>query len=274
MNLAMMSIVEIFAKPAYLWLLLIVTILIAWYVLRYKIFRGEIAFSGFQGVSNTRKSYKVPLRHLQHIFRLLTIIGVIIALARPQSSSSNRRVNVEGIDIVMSIDVSGSMLAEDLKPNRIEAAKDVAKIFIESRPNDRVGLVAYSGIAFTQCPLTIDHDILKGLLGKIKNNMVADGTAIGDGLGLSVERLRHSEAVSKVVILLTDGINNMGFIDPMMAANIAKKLGIRVYTVGVGKIGKAPYPFRTPMGIQYEYVEVEIDEPLLKNIAEMTGGKY
>jgi len=181
---------------------------------------------------------------------------------------------VQGIDIMLSIDISGSMLAEDLKPNRIEAAKEVAKDFITNRPNDRIGLVAYSGVAFTQCPLTTDHAVLQTLLERLKNNMVADGTAIGDGLALAIERLRHSEAVSKVVILLTDGINNMGFIDPMMAANMAAEFGIRIYTVGVGKKGKAPYPIRTPFGVQYDYLDVEIDEPMLETIAERSGGRY
>lgn len=267
-------ITETFARPGFLWLLLIVPLLLAWYIWKYKIFRGEILYSGFPGVVGSKRSFKTILRHFQHILRLLTIASVIIALAGPQTISSNKQVNVEGIDIMLAIDISGSMLAEDLKPNRIEAAKNVASDFISNRPNDRIGLIAYSGVAFTQCPLTIDHIVLQSLLSKLRNNMVADGTAIGDGLGLAVERLRHSESVSKVVILLTDGINNMGFIDPSMAAQIASEFGIRIYTIGVGKKGKAPYPFRTPFGIQYDYVDVEIDEVLLENIAEMSGGKY
>jgi len=265
---------ETFLRPGFLWLLLIIPLLLGWYFWKFKIFRGEIIYSGFPGIAGSKPTYKAVLRHVQHIFRLLTIAAVIIALARPVTSSSNKKVNVEGIDIMLAIDVSGSMLAEDLKPNRIEAAKQVASDFISKRPNDRIGLIAYSGVAFTQCPLTIDHAILQKLLSEIRNNMVADGTAIGDGLGLAVERLRHSEAVSKVVILLTDGINNMGFIDPMLAAQIAEEFGIRIYTIGVGKKGKAPFPFRTPFGIQYDYVDVEIDEPLLQNIAGMSGGKY
>jgi Ca-activated chloride channel homolog len=267
-------ITEIFARPGFLWLLLIIPLLLGWYIWKYKIFRGEILYSGFQGIENSKRSYKEILRHFQHLLRLLAIAALIIALAGPQTSKSDKRMNVEGIDIMLAVDVSGSMLAEDLKPNRIEAAKEVASDFISKRPNDRIGLIAYSGIAFTQCPLSIDHVVLQTLLSRIKNNMVADGTAIGDGLGLAVERLRHSESVSKVIILLTDGINNMGFIDPTTAAQIAREFGIRIYTIGVGKKGKAPYPFRTPFGIQYDYVDVEIDEPLLKNIAEMSGGKY
>ncbi len=270
----MIWITEYFSRPAYLWLLLVVPLLLAWYLWKYRIFRGEVVYSGFQGFQGAPRSWKIIFRHIQHVLRLFAIASVILALAGPQATNSDKKVNVEGIDIMLAIDISGSMLAEDLKPNRIEAAKEVASEFIAKRPNDRIGLIAYSGVAFTQCPLTIDHAILQGLLAKLRNNMVADGTAIGDGLGLSVERLRHSESVSKVVILLTDGINNMGFIDPMMAANIAKEYGIRVYTIGVGKMGKAPYPFQTPFGVQYQNVDVEIDEPLLVSIADMTGGKY
>jgi len=269
-----MKIIEIFAQPYYLLLLAIVPALAIWYYFRHKTIKGELLYSGFDGYAHTRTSYKYIFWHFQHILRLLTVTSLILALARPQSSTSTRKVDVEGIDIMLSIDVSGSMLAEDMKPNRIEATKDVAKNFIAKRPNDRIGLVAFSGIAFTQCPLTIDHNILNGLLSKIRNNMVIDGTAIGDGLGLSVERLIHSDAISKVVILLTDGINNMGFIDPVTATQIAKSYNIRVYTIGAGTYGKAPYPFQTPFGIRYENVDVKIDEPLLKIIAQMTGGKY
>ncbi len=265
---------EFFASPGYLWILLIIPLLIFWYIRKHKMFRGEVQYSGFQGFAANQHSFKTWLRHLQHVFRMLAIIAVILALARPQITNTDKRMKVEGIDIIMSMDISGSMLAEDLKPNRIEAAKQVAAEFIKNRPNDRIGLVAFSGIAFTQCPLTIDHAILLGLLEKLSNSMVVDGTAIGDGLGLAVERLRQSESVSKVIILLTDGINNMGFIDPMMAAQIAGEYGIRVYTIGVGKKGKAPYPFQTPFGVQYDYVDVEIDEALLGDIANMTGGKY
>ncbi len=270
----MNMITDTFARPGFLWLLLIVPLLLGWYLWKNKIFQGEVKYSGFPGLEKSGKTFKATLRHFIYIFRLLAISAVIVALARPQKTNSDKQVNVEGIDIMLAVDISGSMLAEDLKPNRIEAAKEVAADFISKRPNDRIGLIAYSGVAFTQSPLTIDHAVLQTLLSKLKNNMVSDGTAIGDGLGLSVERLRHSESISKVVILLTDGINNMGFIDPAMAAQIASEFGIRIYTVGVGKKGKAPYPFKTPFGIQYDYVDVEIDEPLLQNIAETSGGKY
>lgn len=267
-------IAETFDKPVYLWMLLIIPLMLIWYIFKHKTFNGEVSYSGFQGIKSKSKPFKLYVKHLQYILRIVAVASVIIALARPQSKNSDREVNIEGIDIMLAIDISGSMLAEDLKPNRIESAKEVAAEFISKRPNDRIGLIAYSGIAFTQCPLTTDHEVLKGLLDQLKNNMVVDGTAIGDGLGLAVERLRHSEAISKVVILLTDGINNMGFIDPTMAAQIAQQYGIRVYTIGVGKKGKAPYPFKTPFGVQYDYVDVEIDEALLENIATMTGGKY
>ncbi len=263
-----------FDFPVFLWFLLIIPLLLLWYIWKHKIFRGEIIFSGFLGVSGSKKTYKNILRHIQHILRFLAIIFLIIAIARPMITSRDKKIDIEGIDIILAIDISGSMLAEDLKPNRIEAAKEIAANFISKRPHDRIGLVPFSGVAFTQCPLTIDHDVLLTLLKQTKNGMVIDGTAIGDGLALSIERLRHSEAVSKVVILLTDGINNMGFIDPLHASIIAKEFGLRVYTIAAGTYGKAPYPFQTPFGIKYEYVDVEIDENLLIEIANNTGGKY
>lgn len=265
---------EFFARPHVLWFLLIIPLLVIWYIFRQKRQHAALVFSGAGIFSGKETRFRHILRHLEHTLQLLAIAVIIIALARPQLPGSRRNVDVYGIDIVISLDISGSMLAEDLKPNRIEAAKAVAEQFIDKRPGDRIGLVAYSGIAFTQCPITIDHLVLKTLLKKLRNGMVIDGTAIGDGLGLAIERLKHSDAISKVVILLTDGINNSGFIDPMLAANIAKELGIRVYTIGVGTRGKAPYPFQTPFGKKYEMVDVEIDEALLQNIAQTTGGKY
>lgn len=270
----MNMILENFSKPGYLWLLLIIPLLIVWYLLNNKKINSEIVFSGFGGVRSAKAGYKKYFVWLQYFLRLLAIAAIIIALSRPYTTNSKEKINLEGIDIMLAIDISGSMLAKDLVPNRIEAAKDVAIEFIEKRPNDRIGLIAYSGVAFTQCPLTSDHAVLKTLLSRISNNMVADGTAIGDGLGLAIERLRNSDAVSKVVVLLTDGINNMGFIDPMTAALMAKEFNVRVYTIGVGTKGKAPYPIMTPFGTKYEMVDVEIDEDLLDQIAIMTGGKY
>lgn len=265
---------EYFANPDYLLLLIIIPLLLAWYIIRLKKIHPKIIFSAFEAFEFTKSKLRTFLKHFAEILHLLAIAAIIIALARPQIPGTKRNVDIYGIDIVISLDISGSMLAEDLKPNRIEAAKKVAEEFIDKRPGDRIGLVAYSGIAFTQCPITIDHVVLKNLLRKLKNGMVIDGTAIGDGLGLAIERLKHSDAISKVIILLTDGINNSGYIDPALAANIARDYGIRVYTIGVGTYGKAPYPFITPFGKKYEMVDVEIDEKLLQNIAQVTGGKY
>jgi len=217
---------------------------------------------------------KERLRHLPFILRLIVLAIVIIALARPQSTSKGQNVYSEGIDIVLALDISGSMLAEDFQPNRIEAAKNVAQDFIGGRTNDRIGLVIFSGESFTQCPLTVDYEVLKTLIKPLKSGMIEDGTAIGLGLANAVNRLRESKAKSKVIILLTDGVNNRGEIDPITAAEIAKSFGIRVYTVGVGTIGEAPYPVQTPFGIRYQMVPVEIDEKVLKQVAEMTDGKY
>jgi Ca-activated chloride channel family protein len=199
---------------------------------------------------------------------------LIVALARPQTTSSRKDVSIEGIDIVLALDVSGSMLAMDLKPDRLEAAKEVAAEFISGRQNDRFGLVIFSGETFTQCPLTTDHNVVKNLFKYVKSGMIEDGTAIGDGLATSVNRLKDSKAVSKVIILLTDGVNNMGSLDPLSSAEIAKIYGIRIYTIGVGTEGTAPYPVQTPFGIQTQYVEVQIDEALLQEVATMTDGRY
>jgi len=220
------------------------------------------------------KGLKVYMRHLPFIFRLAAISLIIVALARPQSSTSGTNISIEGIDIVIALDVSGSMLARDLTPDRLEASKNVAMEFIGGRPGDRMGLVVFSGEAFTQVPLTTDHSILLNMFKGIKSGMIQDGTAIGDGLATAVNRLRESKAISKVIILLTDGVNNAGSVDPMTAAEIARVFGIRVYTIGVGTYGNAPYPVQTPFGIQLRDMKVEIDEALLKQIADQTGGEY
>lgn len=235
---------------------------------------SDIQLSDSQFMLKIPKTFKQKMRHSLFVLRILAIVFLIIALTRPQTKSSAKDINVEGIDIVLAMDISGSMLAEDFKPNRLEASKEVAMDFIDGRPNDRIGLVLFSSESFTQCPLTSDHARLKSLFGDVKQGMIDDGTAIGDGLATAVNRLRESKAVSKVVILLTDGINNTGAIDPSTAAEIAKLYNIRVYTIGVGTIGKAPYPFETPFGIQYQNVDVKIDEALLKEIAETDNGKY
>lgn len=248
--------------------------MIVWYVLKQRKSNATIQISSLKGFETAPTTYKHILRHALFGFRVAVIALLIVVLARPQSTDSWENVTTKGIDIVMSLDISGSMLAEDFKPNRLEASKNVAMEFIAGRPNDRIGLVVFSGESFTQCPLTTDHAVLVNLFRDIKSGMIEDGTAIGMGLANAVNRLKDSEAISKVIILLTDGVNNQGTIAPETAAEIAKTFGIRVYTVGVGTMGEAPYPFQTPYGTQYQDVEVEIDEDVLTQIADMTGGKY
>lgn len=263
-----------FANPEAFYLLLLVPAAIAWYWFRDSGTRAKLQISDYSAFLEKSKSVKQYLQHLLFIFRVLAYALLVIALARPQSTLSRQSVSVEGIDIVLAMDISGSMLAEDFKPNRLGAAKEVAEDFIKGRPGDRIGLVVFSGESFTQCPLTTDHPVLINLFDEIKSGMIEDGTAIGDGLSTAVSRLKESQAVSKVIILLTDGENNRGFIDPKSAAEIARVFGLRVYTIGIGTIGTAPYPVPTPFGMQYQQMEVRIDEPLLKQIAEMTNGRY
>ena len=263
-----------FANPEFLWLLLLIPLLVVWYYFKRKKINVPIKFSTIEGFRRTKPSWRVRLIHLPFALRIIAIIFLIIAFARPQSSSSEKQIESEGIDIVITLDISGSMLAEDFKPNRLEAAKRITEKFVDARKNDRIGLVIFSAKSFTQCPITIDHAVLKNLLKQIKSGLIEDGTAIGMGLATAVDRLKDSKAKSRVIILLTDGINNTGIISPMTAAELAKAFGIRVYTIGVGTLGKAPYPVQTPFGIQYMNVDVEIDEALLKDIAQKTGGKY
>ncbi len=263
-----------FAQPNYLFLLLLIPVLVAWYFYRKKKNNADIRVSSTKGFGGVKKSLRLYLYHALFGLRLLALAVLIIALARPQSSLSRQDITVEGIDIIMAMDVSGSMLAQDFHPDRLEASKDVAMEFIDGRPDDRIGLVIFSGETFTQCPLTTDHAVLKNLFKDIKSGMIDDGTALGDGLATAVNRLRGSKAISKVIILLTDGVNNMGSLDPLSAAEIAKLYGIRIYTIGVGTIGMAPYPVQTPFGIQLQSMEVKIDEPLLKDVAKLTDGKY
>jgi Ca-activated chloride channel family protein len=199
---------------------------------------------------------------------------IVIALARPRSSTETERVDVEGIDIVLAMDVSTSMLARDFKPDRINAAKDIAIEFIAQRPSDRMGIVVFAGESYTQCPLTTDRATLINLMKEVQTDLIEDGTAIGNGLATAVARMKDSDAKSRVVILLTDGVNNMGEIDPTMATEIAKTYGIRVYTIGVGANGTAPYPVQTPWGIELQNLQVEIDEALLKSISSETEGRY
>ena len=263
-----------FANPKLLWLLLLVPLTIIWYILRHKKQEASLNFSDLNGMAKLPKTWKAYLRHLLFALKMAALALLIVALARPQSSSTNSTSNIEGIDIVMAMDVSGSMLARDLKPDRLTAAKNVASDFVKDRPGDRMGLVIFSGETFTQVPLTTDHGVMLNMLAEMKNGLIDDGTAIGDGLATAISRLKDSEAISKVVILLTDGMNNAGSVDPYTAAEMAKLYGIRVYTIGVGSYGTAPYPVQTPFGTQMQQVKVEIDEKLLTSIANSTGGKY
>jgi len=221
-----------------------------------------------------QKTLKIKLLHVPFVLRCLAITMVVIALARPQASNSWRTESTEGIDIMLTLDISGTMMAEDLKPNRLEASKAVASEFILSRPNDNIGLVVFAGESFTQCPLTTDHAVLINLFNGVNYGLIEDGTAIGLGLANAVNRIKDSKARSKVIILLTDGSNNRGDIAPITAAEIAQSFGIRVYAVGVGSYGKVNIPVQTPMGLQYQLMDSEFDEKSLQNIASMTGGQY
>ena len=220
------------------------------------------------------RSRKQYLFHLQFALRCSAVALLIVAIARPQRSDHFQTSTTEGIDIMVALDVSGTMLAEDLTPNRLEAAKKVATEFISGRPNDNVGLVVFAGESFTQCPLTSDHSALINLFNGVEYGLIDDGTAIGLGLANAVSRIKDSEAKSKVIILLTDGSNNAGDVAPITAAEMAQSFGIRVYTIGVGTRGTAPFPFQTPYGVRYQNIPVDIDEPMLRDIADMTGGAY
>lgn len=263
-----------FANAEYLYLLLLLPVAIGWNWYRGSRTYAEMFMPASEAFAGGKTSLKLRFRPLLFSLRMLAMALIILALARPQSNVSRQDISVEGIDLVIAMDISGSMLAEDFKPNRLEAAKAVSADFISGRPNDRIGLVIFSGESFTQCPLTTDHTVLINLCNEITSGMIDDGTALGDGLATAVSRLKESKTASKVIILLTDGINNMGALDPLSAAEIAQLYGIRIYTIGVGTIGLAPYPFETPFGIQYQNVEVKIDEPLLQEISQMTNGKY
>ncbi len=263
-----------FAEPLFLYLLAIVPAMIVFYILKQQKATASIRMPGLQPFLTARTTFRHWLRHALFAMRTLGITLLIFVLARPQAINKFQNVSTEGIDIILTLDISGSMLARDFKPNRLEASKDVATEFISGRPYDRIGLVVFSGVSFTQCPLTTDHAVLINLLRQVQSGMIEDGTAIGMGLATAVNRIKDSKAKSKVIILLTDGVNNMGEIAPLTAADIAKTFGIRVYTIGVGTQGMAPYPVQTPFGIQYQDMPVEIDEGILKQIAETTGGKY
>ena len=265
----------VFANPTYLYLLLLLIPLIGWYI--YKLSKSQASMQ----VSSSEvfqlpeaRSWKIYLRHVPFLLRMVLIALLIVVLARPQSTNSWQNSSTEGIDIMLAMDISSSMLAQDLKPNRLEAAKDVAASFINGRQNDNIGLVVFAAESFTQCPLTTDHTVLLNLFKDIQPGIIQDGTSIGLGLANAVSRIKDRQAKSKVIILLTDGVNNAGEIAPVTASEIAKTFGVRVYTIGVGTQGEAPYPFQTAFGIQYQNVPVEIDEPTLKQIAATTGGQY
>ncbi len=263
----------IFHSPAYLFLLLLLVPVIGWYVWQHRSTNAAFTLSD----TSWNKPSLSPRAYLIHLPVVLLCLGIVmlsIALARPQMSNRWSEDETEGIDIMMAIDISGTMLAEDLDPNRLEAAKQVAKEFIANRPNDNIGLVVFAGESFTQCPLTTDHTSLIGLFDAVEYGMIEDGTAIGLGLATAVNRMKDSKTKSKVVILLTDGSNNRGEIDPQTAAQIAQTFGIRVYAVGVGKHGQVRMPVNTPIGRQYVMMDSEFDEQTLRNIASATGGEY
>lgn len=269
----------IFENVECLFLFLLLIPYIIWYIMRRKKSEPTLQVSDTHAYIDAPKSYKVYLIHVPFVLRLLALSMLIVVIARPQTTDNWQNTEIEGIDIMMAVDISTSMLAQDLKPDRIEAAKEVAAEFINGRPNDNIGLTVFAGESFTQCPLTIDHAVLLNLFRDIDCNMVrrglvSDGTAIGMGIANAVSRLKDSKAKSKVVILLTDGTNNRGDISPLTAAEIAKSFGVRVYTIGVGTNGTAPYPVETPMGIQYINQPVDIDESMLTQIASISGGNY
>ena len=264
----------VFANPLYLFLLLLLIPVIVWYILKQKNAQASLQVSTTQAFDKMPKSYKVYLRHVRFALRILVITCLIIVLARPQSTDNWQNSSTEGVDIVLALDISGSMMARDFKPDRVEAAKDVAAQFVSGRENDNIGLVIFAGESFTMCPMTTDHAVLLNLMKDVHCGMVDDGTAIGDGLATAINRIKDGPAKSKTIILLTDGTNNAGDIAPLTAAQIAKSLGIRVYTIGVGSKGLAPYPVQTPYGITYQNMPVEIDESALQQIAATADGKY
>ena len=264
-----------FEYPYLLWLLAIPLLLVGRYLwIELKDRRPHLRVSALEAWKAGGRSVLEVLRHLPFVLRTAALCLIIVALARPRSSTQMEKVDTEGIDIVFAMDVSTSMLARDFTPDRLSAAKDIAIEFIAQRPSDRMGIVVFAGESYTQSPLTTDRATLINLMKDVQTDLIEDGTAIGNGLATAVARMKDSDAKSRVVILLTDGVNNMGEIDPATAAEIAKTYGIRVYTIGVGANGEAPYPVQTPWGIEIRRVPVEIDEALLKQIADGTGGRY
>ncbi|MBN2012391.1 VWA domain-containing protein [candidate division KSB1 bacterium] len=266
-----------FANPEFLVLLVLVPLIAFWYFKRQGAKSGTVRFSNLGTVKSVKTSRSGVYRHILIFLRLAVITLLIVAFARPQSGTKEEEVITEGIDIILAMDISGSMRAEDLakKRNRLDVTKEVAASFIKGRQNDRIGMVVFAGKSFTQCPLTLDYGILIKFLDEIHIGMIEDGTAIGMAIANCVNRLRESKSKSKVVILLTDGRNNKGELDPLTAAKVAKAIGVRIYTIGAGSRGKAPYPVDDPFfGKRYTYIDVDIDEDVLKNIALITGGQY
>ena len=264
-----------FEYPYLLWLLAIPLLLLALYVWKeVKERRPHLRVSTITPWKAGGSSILGIVRHLPEALRLAALCLLVICIARPRSKSEMERIDTEGIDIVLAVDVSTSMLARDFKPDRLSAAKDISIEFIAQRPTDRMGIVVFAGESYTQCPLTTDRATLINLMKEVQTDLIEDGTAIGNGLATAVARMKDSDAKSRVIILLTDGVNNRGEVDPAMAAEIAQTYGIRVYTIGIGRQGEAPYPVQTPWGMDVQMMQVEIDEPLLKQIAEVTGGKY
>lgn len=263
-----------FASPAYLFLLLLLIPVIGWYLYELHKADASLQLSSTATLRRQPRSARIYLLHVPFVLRVACITLLSIALARPQLTNRWSSESTEGIDIMMALDISGTMQAEDLRPNRLEAAKQVASDFVAARPNDQIGLVVFASESFTQCPLTTDHAVLINLFQSVKFGMIEDGTAIGLGLANAVNRMKDSPTKSKVIILLTDGSNNRGEIDPQTAAEIAKTYGIRVYAVGVGSHGQARVPIQTPMGRQYMMMDSEFDETTLQRIATTTGGQY
>jgi Ca-activated chloride channel family protein len=263
-----------FAYPWMFWFLILVPIMLAWYWYKGKKREPSVTYSSLTLIKRVPKTWKEKFRDIPPVFRALGVGFLIVALARPQTFNSGENIYAQGIDIAMLLDISGSMMAEDFKPNRVGAAKNVINDFIDGRTSDRIGLVIFSREAFTQCPLTIDYSVLKNLLSQVKPGMIEDGTAIGNAIANGANRLKDTPSKSKIMILLTDGMNNAGEIDPITAARIAKTYNIRIYTIGVGTRGEAPYPVQTPFGVRYQMIPAEIDENMLKQIAQITDGKY
>ncbi len=263
-----------FANPGLLYLLVVIPLMVVFYILRQRKDTPDIKLSSLAMFNIKSVPLRLILRHALFGMKMIGLTFLILAMGRPQSTDSWSETTTEGIDISLCLDVSGSMRAMDLKPNRLEAAKDVAAAFINGRKNDRIAIVAFSGESFTVCPLTSDRGVAVNQLNELKFGMIEDGTAIGMGLATAVNRLKDSDAVSRVVILLTDGVNNSGTIGPVTAAEIANEYGIRVYTIGVGTQGMAPIQVETAFGMRIQQMQVEIDEDVLKDISEKTGGMY